>query len=90
MLGLTQEKLAEETGISGTYVGQIERGERSLTLDTLIKISNRLGVTIDYLLIDSIKTNDESLLKQWLRIMDGRTSREKKMVIDIIKLMFGY
>ena len=34
-LGKTQESLAEEVNISTAYLGQIERGERSVTLDKL-------------------------------------------------------
>ena len=32
--------------ISDTYMGAIERGERSLTLDTLVRLVNRLGVFV--------------------------------------------
>ena len=49
-LNLTQAQLAEDIDISDTYMGAIERGERSLTLDTLERLVNRFGVTIDYLL----------------------------------------
>ena len=53
-LHLTQAQLAEDVDISDTYMGAIERGERSLTLDTLVRLVNRLGVTVDYLLADSV------------------------------------
>lgn len=43
-LNLTQAQLAEAVDISDTYMGAIERGERSLTLDTLVRLVNRLGV----------------------------------------------
>lgn len=46
-LNLTQEKLAEDVNLSMAYIGQIERGERSLTLDNLIAVANRLGVTVE-------------------------------------------
>ena len=49
-LHLTQARLVEDVDISDTYMGAIERGERSLTLDTLVRLVNRLGVTVDYLL----------------------------------------
>lgn len=54
-LGLTQEKLAEDIEISNSYMEQIERGERSLTLGTLVKVVNRLGALIDYLLTELSK-----------------------------------
>lgn len=89
-LGLTQEKLAESTGISDSYMGQIERGERSLSLDTLVNLTNRLGVTVNYLLSDSVKVTDEGLLKEWLCLMDGRASKEKRMALDVVKVMFAH
>ena len=89
-LNLTQEKLAEEVNISTAYVGQIERGERSLTLDKLIDISNRLGVTVDYLLMDSYNESDDKLSEIWLQLMNGRTEEEKNLAINFIKLLSGY
>ena len=59
-LNLTQEKLAEDVDLSMAYIGQIERGERSLTLDNLVAVANRLGVTVDYLLSDSIAAKDDA------------------------------
>ena len=53
-LNLTQEKLAEAINVSTAYIGQIERGRRCPTLDTLICIANTLGVSIDYLLRESL------------------------------------
>ena len=60
-LNLTQEKLAEDVDLSMAYIGQVERGERSFTLENLIMVARRLGVTVDYLLSDSIAPteNDE-------------------------------
>ena len=50
-LNLTQETFAENVDLTTAYIGQIERGERNLTLKNLVKVSNRLGVSVDYLLI---------------------------------------
>lgn len=47
-LNLTQEDLAEDVDLTPAYIGQIERGERKVTLEKLVAIVNRLGVTIDY------------------------------------------
>jgi transcriptional regulator with XRE-family HTH domain len=69
-LHLTQAELAEEIDISNTYMGAIERGERSLTLDTLVRLVNRLGVTVDYMLTDSVSDNDPNILEQFKQITD--------------------
>ena len=44
--GLSQEELAERCGVHRTYIGSIERGEKSPTLNTIEKFANGLGVQI--------------------------------------------
>src|SRR5579884_3768433 len=43
--GLTQEELADQTGIHRTYIGGIERGERNPTLLMIHRIADALGVS---------------------------------------------
>jgi len=89
-LNLTQAGLAESIDISDTYVGQIERGERSLTLDTLLRLVNRLGVTIDYLLMDYVVADDDMVIDQFRQIVQNQTAERKQMAIDVIKTIFGH
>ena len=42
--GLSQEELAFQAGINRNYVGQIEREEKSPTIDMIEKLSSPLGV----------------------------------------------
>lgn len=48
-LGLTQEEVAELSGLHRTYISSVERGQRSISLNNIEKISTALGVDI-YLL----------------------------------------
>ena len=89
-LNLTQEKLAEDVNLSTAYIGQIERGERSLTLDNLIAVVKRLGVSVDYLLSDSVVSGDDGQYRLWSQLMDGRSEDEKALAVNMVKLMFGY
>lgn len=41
-LGLSQEGLAHEAGLHWTFVGQVERGQRNLTLHNILKIARGL------------------------------------------------
>ncbi|HXP38248.1 MAG TPA: helix-turn-helix transcriptional regulator [Solirubrobacteraceae bacterium] len=43
-LGLSQESLAEQSGIHWTFLGQVERGRRNLSLHNLLKIASGLEV----------------------------------------------
>lgn len=89
-LNLTQAQLAEDIDISDTYMGAIERGERSLTLDTLVRLANRLGVTVDYLLADSVSETDSNIMKQFKQIMDGQPLERKQMAINVLRAIFAY
>lgn len=89
-LGLTQAQLAEAIDISDTYMGSIERGERSLTLDTLVRLVNRLGVTVDYLLADSVPDSDSNIMEQFKQIIDGQSIERKQMAVNVLRTMFAY
>lgn len=51
-LGISQESLAEKCGLHRTYIGAIERSERNITLQTLEKLAESLGVSPQDLLKD--------------------------------------
>ena len=87
---LTQAQLANEVGISDTYMGAIERGERSLTLDTLVKLANRLGITIDYLLTDFVDGSNESIVDEFKQIIDNQPLDRKVMALQVLRTIFGY
>lgn len=89
-LNLTQAELAEAIDISDTYMGAIERGERSLTLDTLVRLVNRLGVTVDFMLADSVSDNDSNIIEQFKQIMDGQPLERKQMAINVLRAIFSY
>lgn len=44
--GLTQEKLAFKSGLHRAYIGQIERGEKSIGLTNLQKLAVALDVDV--------------------------------------------
>lgn len=44
-LGWTQEELGHKAGLHATYIGDIERGERNVSLENILKIARSMKVT---------------------------------------------
>ncbi len=51
---MNQEEIARIVRISPSYYGNIERGNRVPSVDTLVAIANALEVGVDFLLADSL------------------------------------
>lgn len=50
---IAQEKLALEAGVDRTFVSKIERGVGNPSLEVLLRLSNRLGVSVADLLAEN-------------------------------------
>ena len=50
-LHISQERLAELSGLSANYIGEIERSDRKVTIDTIEKIAKGLNVDPSLLLV---------------------------------------
>ncbi len=84
-MNYTQEQLAEAAGLSTTYIGLIEHGQRAITLEKLIDLANIFHVSIDYLLIESVEASEDAnfaLLKNlWLQSPESA----RMLLLDIAK-----
>jgi len=49
-LGWTQDKLAQEAGISKSFISEIENNKASISGENLLKIANTLNTSLDYLM----------------------------------------
>jgi transcriptional regulator with XRE-family HTH domain len=50
--GLSQEAFAEVLGVHRTYMGAVERGQRNLTLQSLERIAEKIGIDpVDLLIV---------------------------------------
>jgi transcriptional regulator with XRE-family HTH domain len=45
-IGLSQEELAARCGLHRTYIGSIERGEKTITIETAQKLARALDITL--------------------------------------------
>lgn len=59
---MTREEFSEKIDITDSFLGKIERGERSLSAKTLKKVVKYTGVSADYLLFGK-DSNNETIQK---------------------------
>jgi transcriptional regulator with XRE-family HTH domain len=48
--GLSQEELADRAGLHRTYVGSVERAERNISIDSMERLAEALGLDVSDLL----------------------------------------
>jgi transcriptional regulator with XRE-family HTH domain len=48
--GLSQEALAEKAGLHRNYIGHIERGEKTASLDVLVRLARVFNLSLPELL----------------------------------------
>ena len=44
--GLSQERLGERSGLSGKFIGEVERAEKSISIDSLYRVSVALEIPL--------------------------------------------
>lgn len=81
--GMTQEQTAEYINVSTTYIGLVERGERSVTLEKLVLFAKCFHVTVDYLLQDSVPLNVSLQDKQLLSLWSSANEQERSLILSI-------
>ena len=85
---MTREKLSELLNLSSYFLGQIERGERKMSISTLINISECLHVSIDYLFFEQVNINSNNNVLHSL--INKCSEKEISVIESIIKLILPH
>lgn len=88
-MNLTQESLAEMAKISTAYMGQIERGEKRLSLDNFVNIANALNCSTDELLRNSTEKNINSRFAEINYIIEKAPAKDTEKIIEILKILYN-
>ena len=91
--GLSQESLALKAGLNTSYMGQIERAEKSATIDSLEKIANALDVPIEELFsFERVEAHnvDKTIIDKVAFQLHGRTEMEQEAVYNFIKQLLWF
>ena len=88
--GWRQEDFAEKVGLSVTYTGMIERGEKVPKLETFITIANALGVSADQLLADVLDTGYHIKSSSMTEKIERLPSTERERIYRVVNAMIDY
>ena len=84
--GLSQEKLAELSGCHHTYIGQIERGEKNATIESIEKISAALNVSLAKLFekLGPVENEAQSIPLECYEFISAKTKNEQEHLYRIL------
>lgn len=57
--GYTREKFAEKLDVSVSYLAELERGRTGISVKLLMKVCNLLGLSADYILFGTERSENE-------------------------------
>lgn len=86
--GWTQEELAEKIDMNASFVGQVERGLKAASFDTLERLSRIFGVEV----VDFLKKGDDkacsepqAMERKVVSLLKGYTIHEQQAVYQTMK-----
>lgn len=85
-LGFSQENLANEIGVSASFISDIENGRRKMSLETMIKIAIALDTSLDYLVLDNRsnkKIKSETKLVELKNILNKINDEDEELFLDL-------
>jgi transcriptional regulator with XRE-family HTH domain len=87
--GLTQFQLAERSGLSADFIGKVERGTTSPSIESLKHIVDALNVSLSYLFEGEQETGSskEALIKL-IQLCRDREHEDINLVLGIAQLIF--
>lgn len=89
---LSQEKLAELAGCHPAYIGQIERGEKNATIESIEKIFSALGISLSKLFekLGAQEDGKRNIPLECYDLLSAKTVEEQEHIYRILVEMDKY
>lgn len=84
--GLSQEKLSELAGCHPTYIGQIERGEKNVSVESIEKISTALNIPLSRLFekLGTEESATRSIPLECYELVLAKSKAEQERILRIL------
>ena len=84
-LGLTQNELAEQAGLSNRTYADIERGSVNMKVETILRICSALHITPDAVLTEE-NTSNAVKKQELLDRLDACSPKEQDTALDLLAI----
>ncbi len=90
-LGYSQETTSEKAGLHPTYIGQLERGEKNATLESIYKVCVALNYPLDEL-FEKIVLGDgkESYANKCYSLITTQSAKEQELIFNLLANIIEY
>lgn len=85
-LGYTRERFAELLDVSVSYMAEVERGRTGISVKMLVKLCDVLGLSADYILFGTQRSEDALLLDQIHRLDPQYLPLLQKLLTELLAL----
>ncbi len=90
--GLSQERLGRRARLSGKFIGEVERGEKSISVDSLYHVAAALGVPLRALI--DVRPNRHGAVpseeaERIYAVVSGLRPRAQRRAHQVLRALFG-
>lgn len=90
-LKYSQEMVAEKASLHPTYIGQVERGEKNATIESIEKICIALDYPMDSLFSKIILSNtSDKIASECYDLILLQSQKEQQKLLEILKSIIEY
>jgi transcriptional regulator with XRE-family HTH domain len=83
---ISRELAAEKSGITASYLGEVERGEKWPSLEIICAIATALSVSPSvFFEFESQETDSGILIQKLHRIIENRTTEQQQQALRVLK-----
>lgn len=88
--GMTIQRLADEVGVMGNYISQMESGDKMPSMDTFIRLANALDVTADDLLCDYLNAEKQVVNKKVNVDISSLDKSQQRFIEQLVALIIQF
>ena len=89
-LKMTQEQAADFTGLSRPFYACIERGEKGVGADSLLKICTAFQISADYLLTGSMQPTERQYMNKMVSQLNEDQRKAAQSIMESLLKACGY